>query len=446
MRNTAWRQGFRYWLDGMFTPPDLTTEAGRHYTWQLNDDSLRGFILNTISRSECKVIKHLQMSNTVWEVLRERHEKRGAWHQLMLVKQLLKMRFAVGTPLNETIDKIDNLITRVLNMGDLDWPTFKTYVLINALGGEFEYMQSQIHASSNNPGFSTKTVVACILQESDLIKRHMEGGKGPSALISHAGRRERSPLICAHCKCTGYIADFCISCGGKFAGHTFEEACIAQRTALANNRTQSHTGASSTNNKTQSQNGPSSANIATNETNEASRPPSPAPSTTASATSSSTFMINGITYGPIPLTDSTNLAMVLIVDPNFPFIAYHAEEGPPSHISIDWNEFSRPVNVNCDDDILYAYSTSQLSGQQCHDSPFVLDSRASCHISPKRSDFTMLNPIAPHPITGLGGSCVYATGVTVRSLCLSVVLVLEFSGRGISQIGSRPDVSIRKVS
>jgi len=270
---------------------------------------------------------------------------------------------------------------------------------------------------SNDPGFSTKTVVAHILQESDLIKCHMEGGEGPSALISLAGRCECSPLICTHCKCTGHIADFCISCGGKFAGHTLEEAHIAQCTALANNRTQSHTGASSTNNKTQSQNGLLSANIATNKTNEASRPPSPAPSTMVSATSSSTFMINGITYGPIPSTDSANLAMVPIVDPNFPFIAYHAEGGPPSHVSINWNEFSRPVNVNCDDNILSAYSTSQLSRQQRHNSPFVLNSGASCHISPERSDFTMLNPIAPHPITGLGGSCVYATRVGSIELC-----------------------------
>jgi len=105
----------------------------------------------------------------------------------MLVKQLLEMWFAVGTPLNETVDKINNLITHVSNMGDLDWPTFKTYVLINALGGKFEYMQSQIHVLSNDPGFSAKTVVARILQESDLIKRHAEGGEGPSTLISHTG-------------------------------------------------------------------------------------------------------------------------------------------------------------------------------------------------------------------------------------------------------------------
>jgi len=73
----------------------------------------------------------------------------------MLVKQLLEMRFAVGTPLNETVDKINDLITCVSNMGDLDWPTFKTYVLINTLGGKFEYMQSQIHALSQTASLLT---------------------------------------------------------------------------------------------------------------------------------------------------------------------------------------------------------------------------------------------------------------------------------------------------
>jgi len=91
MHNVARRQGFCYWLDATFAPPDINTAARQHYTWQLNDDSLHGFILNTIARSECKVIEHLQTSNAVWNALCEHHEKRRVWHQILLVKQLLKM-------------------------------------------------------------------------------------------------------------------------------------------------------------------------------------------------------------------------------------------------------------------------------------------------------------------------------------------------------------------
>jgi len=357
---------------------------------------MRGFILQNILWAECKIIEHLQTSNQVWKALRTCHEKHGTWHQIMLVKQLLEMRFTMGTPLNETVEKIDDLIMRVSNMGDLDWPTFKTYTLINALGGEFKYMQSQVHASSNEPGFSANTVIACILQENDLIKRRAEGGEGSSTLVSQTGRCEhdRSPLICTHCKRTGHMAEFCISRGGKFAGHTLEEAHVAQRAVLT---------------KAQNNIGPSSANIATSEMKEVSRPSSPAPSNipltatsnTTSSVAPSTFMINGITYGPVTPVDSANVTLLLIQDPNFPFRSFYVEGKPPLHMSIDWNEFSHPVK---------AYSASQLHGQP-NESPSILDSGASCHISPEWGDFVTLNPIAPHPITGFGGSCIYATGI-----------------------------------
>ena len=349
----------------------------------------------------------------------------------MLVRQLLEMRFMMATLLNETVHKIDNLITHISNMGDLDWPTFKTYVLINTLGGEFEYMQLQIHASSNDPGFSAKTVVARILQKSNLIKQCAEGGEGPSALISSTNRRERPPLICTHCKCTGHIADFCISCGGKFAGHTLEEARIAQRVALVNNRTQS-------------QNPPSSANITTREIKEVSRPSSPALSTTTSATTSTTtsntVMINGVAYSPIPSADSANIAMIPIIDPKFPFTTYHAEESP-YHTSIDWNKFSRPMDVHCDKNLPSAYSASQLDGQQPHDSPFILNSGESCHISPEKDDFVMLHPTVPHPITGFRGSCIYATGI-------STIKIRAKSGKQITlnHVLFIPNSTVRLIS
>ena len=313
----------------------------------------------------------------------------------------------MGTPLNKTLEKIDDVITHNSKMGPHDWPTFKTYVLINALGGKFEYMQSQVHAVANDPGFLVNTVVTWIMQESDLIKCCAEGGKRPSALISYTNRHECSPLLCMHCKRTSHMADFCISCGGKFAGHSLEEARIAQCNTLANNRMQN--------------NPLPSANIAISKIKDISRPSSPAPSTatstTISTTTSKTVIINGVAYSPLPTTDLVNITLMPIIDPNFPFSAFHTESQGPSHTSIDWNQFSRLVNTTCDDSFLSTYSTSQLHGHIPNDSPFVLDSGASCHISPERSDFKSLSPIMPHPITGFGGSYIYASRVGTIELC-----------------------------
>jgi len=132
-------QGFCHWLDGTFAQPDLSTSAGCHYMWQLNDDSLKAFLFHTISHAECKLVKDLPMANAVWNALRIRHKKQGPYTQLMLIKECLDIHFNLATPLNKTIDQINNLITRISNMGNMDWPKFKTIMLINALGGKLEH-------------------------------------------------------------------------------------------------------------------------------------------------------------------------------------------------------------------------------------------------------------------------------------------------------------------
>ena len=403
-------QGFCHWLDGTFTPPDINTTAGRYYIWKSNDDSLKVFLLHTISREECKAVKSLLSANAVWNELRIRHEKRGLYAQLMLIKECLAIRFNMTTPLNKMINQIDDLVSRISNMGDIDWNKFKTIMLINALGGELEHVQSQIHGMADEPSFSAEKIVHRIYRERDLIKHRAAQGEGPTALISETRRKDRERTICSHCQRPGHTAEFCISHGGKYAGHTIEEARAAQRTAWARERAQRTT---------------PSVNIATTETQNISRPPSPAPST---ATSNS-MLINGVTWVPLPSpVDTAQLALGPIVDPKDEFSIYHAEdECEINHwVSLDWNEFSYPIDSP---DASYAYEMSSAY-KMPHKSPFVLDSGASCHISPDRDDFKTFTPTAPHPITGFGESCAHAIGVgtielkTKSGTCLTLDRVL----------------------
>ena len=383
-------QGFDFWLHGTFAQPDLTAAAGRHYTWQSNDKSLRAFLLHNISRAEYKIVKHLPTANAVWNSLRLRHENRGLYAQLMLIKECLAIRFTMATPLHETIDQIDDLVARISNMGDIDWNKFKTIMLINALGSELEHIQSQIHGIIDEPGFSAEKIVHRIHRERDLVKHRAAQGEGPTALIAQPKRRERERTICSHCERPGHTAEFCISPGGKFAGHTIEEARIAQRAAWAKERARGTA---------------PSAHIAATGPQNTSRPPSPAPSTTTS----NSMLINGVTWVPLPsTTDTAQLALGPIVDPNFEFSAFHAttEADDASHrVSINWDDFSLPTN-----DASSAYHTFPARNIP-QNSPFVLDSGASCHISPERSDFKTLTPTPPHPITGFGGSCIHAIGI-----------------------------------
>jgi len=171
------------------------------------------------------------MANAIWNALCIRHEKQGSYAQLMLIKECLNIRFNLAMPLNKTIDQIDDLITCISNMGNMDWPKFKTIMLINALGGKLEHVQSHIHGMADDPGFCAEKIIHRIHQEHDLIKHCAAQGEGLSALISQTKQQDCEPTICSHCHWPGHMAEFCISPSRKFAGHSLKKARIAQRAA-----------------------------------------------------------------------------------------------------------------------------------------------------------------------------------------------------------------------
>jgi len=259
---------------------------------------------------------------------------------------------------------------------------------------------------ADDPGFCAEKIIHQIHQERNLIKHCAAQGEGLSTLISQTKLQDRKPTICSHCHQPGHTAKFCISPGGKFTGHSLKEAHIAQHTAWAKERAQRTSSSMNTQRTT------SSVNIATTSvammnTQNVSRPPSPTPLTTMS----NTMQINGVTWVPRSSTaDMAQIALGPIVEPNFEFTAYqanHDEDSINHHVSIDWNEFSFPS------DKPHTFSAYNIfpAHKVLYGSPFILDSGASCHISPKQSDFKMLTPTAPHPITRFVRSCVYATGI-----------------------------------
>jgi hypothetical protein len=61
------------------------------------------------------------------------------------------------------------------------------------------------------------------------------------------------------------------------------------------------------------------------------------------------------------------------------------------------------------------------------DEPFILDSGATIHISPDRTDFIELTPIAPRTIKGIAGSTISAVGIGKIRLHIAkgTTLILE---------------------
>jgi hypothetical protein len=90
--------------------------------------------------------------------------------------------------------------------------------------------------------------------------------------------------------------------------------------------------------------------------------------------------------------------------------AYVAMNGD-SYASIDWSTHS-----TCPDTSATAICPATFTAKcppltHVVTIPFILDSGANCHISPKRGDFKLLNPIPPLTVKGFGGSSIQAVGM-----------------------------------
>ena len=148
----------------------------------------------------------------------------------------------------------------------------------------------------------------------------------------------------------------------------------------------------------------------------------PSPSPPSSVT------VNGITYFiNLPSHNGTSIHSAYTCDHAgnplgisdlTDFTRYLTEYDVPK-TSLDWGAFSHPVElVDCEAHAVTSVGSPALA--KClHDYPFLLDTRATCHISPEHSDFKTLRPIPPYPVKGLGGTSVYAIGLGTIELVVS---------------------------
>ena len=76
--------------------------------------------------------------------------------------------------------------------------------------------------------------------------------------------------------------------------------------------------------------------------------------------------------------------------------------------SLNWSSNPRPASTI---DNECAFPAGRAPIQRIEELPFILDSGATCHISPEVSDFKNLRSTPRHPVKGLCGTAVYAVGM-----------------------------------
>ena len=372
---------FSRYLNGTLKCPDATAHPTAAENWESNNRALRGFILEHVSNHDYSLASIYDDAHDVYTVLRKNHLLQGPHAQIDIMKELLELRFLPNINLVSTLDDIDKLHDRYTKMGRMDDDKFKIILILNALGTHFQGLQRSITDMLDSPFITSADVKKRIVREQQLLisrekQGHATNDNTALAAISN-NKPTRSP--CSNCKKTNHRTEFCIAPGGQMAGKTLDEARAANDAARRALGLPVRPRGNRTNDANTTANAPK-ANT---------------------APSAKTITINGKCYMETTAAPTENNALSAISMASYDeeeYIAVLATTEPPV-ASLDWT-----INHA-------AYTVARSPTTPTTELPFILDTGATCHISPVASDFKVLKSIPRHPVKGLGGSAVYATGM-----------------------------------
>ena len=395
------------YLDGSLSCPDAVNHAAAHDIWSGNDKSLRAFMLERIAPEEYDIASPLGSAHATFVGLKTRHEQRGLHAQINLLRKSFEIHYKPGTPIRETSKELRKVFDRFTKMGKIDEDKLFTIIILNALGIHFPQLQSAIHSMTEDANFNSGIAMRRIDTEADLEERRAELGIQSSVFaLTTSSKPKGADVICSNCKRLHHTIEYCVRPGGGMAGKTMDEAKAAQR-AAAGKPPRVASGKSN------------SANVASAVTT-TTTPAVSTPSTTPTAMSVS---INGVSYilspTPAPATaqitaappvQSSNFCdhtgTPLDVNDLVDYEAYLLDNGAPA-TSVDWNNHSKTINLPD----IQVHTISGPETAKGNPSPFILDSGATCHISPERSDFKSLRSIPSSPIKGFEGTSISAIGI-----------------------------------
>jgi hypothetical protein len=387
IRTIVDQRGFCAYLNGTLPCPDETLHAAAAYSWSVSDQALCAFLLEHVSDNDYKVASVHDDSASVYNNLHDINQNQGPFAKVKVIKEALSIRFSPNAPLSQTFDHISKLHARFIRMGKLTDDQWLSVFALNALGDHYPRLQTSVNDLLASPLTTSVDIRSRLVQE----EQTTGSGSGISPETTLAAISSKPPRpICTHCKRTGHRTEFCIATGGAMAGKMIDEARAAQEAARNAQRPRIRA------NRNSSSATPN-ANVATVQ---GQLPP---PNTT--------FTINGLSCTLVANNNSQpDTSGAFISMPSYDeeeYIAVLATTDNP-HASLNWDSHTRSPFISTSPDCAY---TRRAPIARINKLPFILNTGATCHISPEASNFKNLKAIPRRPVKGLCGSAIYAVGM-----------------------------------
>lgn len=417
--------GLDQYLDGSLPAPNPHYEPRANRHWKLNNAAIQAFLFLKCASSEHQFIENCTTAEDIWNVLKKRHVHQGPMTQVTLIQEALSIRYSSSVPFAETTLILRNLNRRIWDMGAPTSEGFLCILMLLALSADEslspvrDSIVTGLSSATADRAYTSAHIVDCLDYEQQA--RSMATARSvPVPAEAHVAcgsyNTDSKQTICSNCKKPRHTAEFCIQPGGGMAGKTVAEAQAAReakRGRKSKEKTSKPAGSI-----IQSGN---QAYIVDADGKAHEIISSSSSSTTTNNTSDSAHFLQTDDINSIdPLVLESMCAADIAEYAHIAEISWLATQDS-LNTSVDWHERRR----NTEDLGLAAVTAAPLPASarrtalSLDASPFLLDSACTTHISPDRSDFMTLHPIADRTVTGVGGSSINALDIGTIKLIVA---------------------------
>ena len=201
--------------------PRLSSPPENVLAWIRNDKLARSFILSRYSDEEQRLIEDIRLAGTAYQFLKLRHEREGAYTQLILIQEAFTLRFARSARFATSFNTAKDLIKRIFNIGFPSMDAFLRIVLLNMLQGEFVGLRDQVTTAMSAATSISPYMSNDILKWLELEQQLLDGTvhtADTALLATQKGHHPQSTKLCSNCNHTGHLIATCWREGGGMAG------------------------------------------------------------------------------------------------------------------------------------------------------------------------------------------------------------------------------------
>ena len=392
------------YIEGDNTAPSATLEPHAHKNWLANDRQAWSIIAGSVDPSERTYIKleggGATTAKVAWTALKMQHENEGPIRQVNLLQKALAAKCTKETPLPETGRQICEDIKRAFTIGTLNEDLLCCIALMNVLE-DFPHLRTTVSTGLTNSkegSYTSENILLLLeteqaLHDADTLKRGRNNLIVESTALAAQTKPSKSHNIptCSVCKRSGHTNTYCVMTGGGMAGKTIAESIAARKRDRENKK----------------------------DGNGGSHVPGKV-SVTMRDSSGKAFIIQvdpGDVSMPTPTAEFAGIASGSILEnealaESIEQVEYEGwlvfEEEPRA--TVDWNTHTKPSDVAAISEIS-PINQNNHTPISLDELPFYVDTGATVHISPEKSDFLTLKPTTARSVKGVGGSSVTAIGI-----------------------------------